>query len=89
MRTAHDRGLRVIADLVVTSDQHPWFAQARQSKDSPLRDWYVWSDAPEPDDPSQVVFPDKESSFWEYDEESGQYRAVPHRERQPQAGHPA
>ncbi|MGP3916823.1 alpha-amylase family glycosyl hydrolase [Nonomuraea sp. 10N515B] len=38
MRTAHDRGLRVIADLVVnhTSDQHPWFAQARRSKDSPL-----------------------------------------------------
>ncbi|HEX4815399.1 MAG TPA: alpha-amylase family protein [Nonomuraea sp.] len=75
MRTAHDRGLRVIADLVVnhTSDQHPWFVEARSSKDSPLRDWYVWSDTPEPDDPSQVVFPDKENSFWEYDERSGQY----------------
>ncbi|WP_188194280.1 alpha-amylase family protein [Nonomuraea sp. SYSU D8015] len=75
MRTAHDRGLRVIADLVVnhTSDQHPWFKEARKSKDSPMRDWYVWSDTPEPDDPSQVVFPDKESSFWEYDEGSGQY----------------
>ncbi|RVX45273.1 maltose alpha-D-glucosyltransferase/alpha-amylase [Nonomuraea polychroma] len=75
MRTAHDRGLRVIADLVVnhTSDQHPWFMKARESKDSPMRDWYVWSDTPEPDDPSQVVFPDKESSFWEYDEGSGQY----------------
>ncbi|TMR09549.1 trehalose synthase [Nonomuraea turkmeniaca] len=75
MRTAHDRGLRVIADLVVnhTSDQHPWFTEARRSKDSPMRDWYVWSDTPEPDDPSQVVFPDKETSFWEYDEGSGQY----------------
>ncbi|TMR90293.1 alpha-amylase family protein [Nonomuraea basaltis] len=75
VRTAHDRGLRVIADLVVnhTSDQHPWFAQARSSKDSPMRDWYVWSDTPEPDDPSQVVFPDKENSFWEYDEGTGQY----------------
>nr|WP_055507768.1 alpha-amylase family protein [Nonomuraea pusilla] len=75
MRTAHDRGLRVIADLVVnhTSDQHPWFKEARRSKDSPLRDWYVWSDTPEPDDPKQVVFPDKESSIWEYDEGSGQY----------------
>ncbi|GAA1691057.1 alpha-amylase family protein [Nonomuraea maheshkhaliensis] len=75
MRTAHDRGLRVIADLVVnhTSDRHPWFKEARSSKDSPLRDWYVWSDTPEPDNPDQVVFPDKEDSVWEYDEGSGQY----------------
>jgi maltose alpha-D-glucosyltransferase/alpha-amylase len=75
MRTAHDRGLRVIADLVVnhTSDRHPWFKEARSSKDSPLRDWYVWSDTPEPDNPDQVVFPDKENSVWEYDEGSGQY----------------
>ncbi|KAB8191461.1 trehalose synthase [Nonomuraea phyllanthi] len=75
MRTAHDRGMRVIADLVVnhTSDQHPWFVEARSSRDSPLRDWYVWSDTPEPDDPSQIVFPDKEDSVWEYDEGSGQY----------------
>ncbi|SDL18554.1 maltose alpha-D-glucosyltransferase/ alpha-amylase [Nonomuraea maritima] len=75
MRTAHDRGLRVIADLVVnhTSDRHPWFEQARSSRESPLRDWYVWSDEPEPDSPDQIVFPDKEHSVWEYDEKSGQY----------------
>ncbi|WP_084964452.1 alpha-amylase family protein [Thermoactinospora rubra] len=75
MRTAKDRGLRVIADLVVnhTSDRHPWFQQARSSRDNPYRDWYVWSDTPEPDDPSQVVFPDKENSFWEFDERTGQY----------------
>ncbi|MEQ4717473.1 alpha-amylase family protein [Nonomuraea sp. B19D2] len=75
MRTAHDRGLRVIADLVVnhTSDQHPWFVEARSSRESPMRDWYVWSDAPEPDDPAQIVFPDKENSVWQYDEGSEQY----------------
>ncbi|MEV0231071.1 alpha-amylase family protein [Nonomuraea sp. NPDC050786] len=75
MRTANDRGLRVIADLVVnhTSDQHPWFVESRSSRDSPMRDWYVWSDTPEPDDPSQIVFPDKEKSVWEYDKKSGQY----------------
>ncbi|MFI7232437.1 alpha-amylase family protein [Nonomuraea angiospora] len=75
MRTANDRGLRVIADLVVnhTSDQHPWFVEARSSRDSPMRDWYVWSDTPEPDDPSQIVFPDKENSVWQYDEGSEQY----------------
>ena len=74
VRTAHDRGLRVIADLVVnhTSDQHPWFVEARKGKDSPKRDWYVWSDKPEPE-PKEVVFPDKEDSVWELDKSSGQY----------------
>ncbi|GII78484.1 trehalose synthase [Sphaerisporangium rufum] len=75
MRTARDRGIRVIADLVVnhTSDEHPWFKEARSSRDSRYRDWYIWSDTPEPDDPKGVVFPDKEDSLWEYDEGSGQY----------------
>ncbi|MFI6482443.1 alpha-amylase family protein [Nonomuraea sp. NPDC050663] len=75
MRTAKDRGLRVIADLVVnhTSTEHPWFKQARSSRDNPFRGWYVWSDTPEPDDPKQVVFPDKEDSFWEYDKKTKQY----------------
>ena len=46
VRTARDRGMRVIADLVVnhTSDQHPWFVEARSSRDSPKRDWYIWAD---------------------------------------------
>lgn len=75
MRTAKDRGLRVIADLVVnhTSDQHPWFQEARSSKESNFRDWYVWSDTPEPDDPKSIVFPDKENSIWELDEKTQQY----------------
>ncbi|MFE3451222.1 alpha-amylase family protein [Nonomuraea sp. NPDC059194] len=75
MRTAKDRGMRVIADLVVnhTSDQHPWFKESRSSKESPYRDWYVWSDTPEPDDPSAIVFPDKEDSLWQLDKRTGQY----------------
>ena len=75
VRTAHDRGLRVIADLVVnhTSDQHPWFKESRRSTDSPKRDWYVWrADAP-PDTSAQVVFPDQEDSIWELDERTGEY----------------
>ncbi|HZN12522.1 MAG TPA: alpha-amylase family glycosyl hydrolase, partial [Blastocatellia bacterium] len=46
LAAAHERGLRVIADLVLnhTSDQHAWFQEARRSPDSPKRDWYVWSE---------------------------------------------
>ena len=46
VRTARDRGIRVIADFVMnhTSDQHPWFRSARASRDSPYRDFYVWHD---------------------------------------------
>src|SRR3954471_15014675 len=48
VRTAHDRGLRVIIDLVLnhTSDQHPWFLQARADPDGPRHGWYVWRDEP-------------------------------------------
>jgi trehalose synthase len=75
LRTARDRGMRVIADLVVnhTSAQHPWFQDARSSRDSRFRDWYVWQDEPPPDGPQGVVFPDQETSLWEYDEQAGQY----------------
>jgi trehalose synthase len=75
LRLARDRGLRVIADLVVnhTSDRHPWFQSARSNRDSPYRDWYVWRDEPPPDGPKGVVFPDQEKSLWEYDEAAGQY----------------
>ena len=66
IRTASDRGIRVIADLVVnhTSDQHPWFKAARRSKDNPYRDYYVWRSDPPPDTSDKVVFPDKEDSIW-------------------------
>jgi maltose alpha-D-glucosyltransferase/alpha-amylase len=75
MRTARDRGIKVIADLVVnhTSDRHPWFQSARQGRDAPYRDWYVWADEPPADGPQGITFPDKEKSLWEYDERSGQY----------------
>ena len=75
IRTCRDRGIRVIADLVVnhTSDSHPWFRAARSSKSSPYRDYYVWrSDAP-PDTSKEVVFPDQESSIWELDSKTGEY----------------
>ena len=47
---AHQRGIRVILDYVPnhTSDQHPWFQEARSSRENPRRDWYLWRD-PQPD----------------------------------------
>jgi alpha-glucosidase len=46
LAAAHARGLRVIIDWVPahTSSEHPWFREARRSRDSPKRDWYVWRD---------------------------------------------
>ncbi|MDX6262802.1 MAG: hypothetical protein QOH84_4490 [Kribbellaceae bacterium] len=72
---AQDRGIRVIADLVVnhTSDQHPWFQSARASRTSPYRDWYVWRDEPPANEHQGIVFPDQEDSLWQYDEQAGQY----------------
>ncbi|WP_137844964.1 alpha-amylase family protein [Microbacterium sp. 2FI] len=74
IRTANDRGMRVIVDLVVnhTSDRHPWFVSARRSRTSPFRDFYVWRDEP-PKTRQPTVFPGEESSVWEYDERTEQY----------------
>ncbi|MEW6581101.1 MAG: maltose alpha-D-glucosyltransferase [Chloroflexota bacterium] len=71
----HARGMRVIIDIVInhTSDQHPWFLQARASKDSPLHDWYVWSDTPEKYREARIIFKDTESSNWAFDTLTGQY----------------
>ena len=74
IRIARDRGIRVIIDLVVnhTSDEHPWFRSARSSRTSEFRDYYVWRDEPPKDSPPPV-FPDKETSDWQWDEKAGQY----------------
>ena len=75
IRTAHDRGLRVIIDLVInhTSDKHPWFKDARRSTSSRYRDFYVWRGTAPPDTSADVVFPDQEDSIWEYDERTEQW----------------
>lgn len=74
IRTAEDRGIRVIVDLVMnhTSDKHPWFVSARPSRKSPYRDFYVWRDEI-PDDPRETQFPGEEDGVWEWDEKTEQY----------------
>ncbi len=75
IRTAHDRGMRVIADLVVnhTSDRHPWFRAARSSRDNAYRDYYVWRSDPPPDTSDLVVFPGEQEGIWTLDERTGEY----------------
>jgi len=72
---AHSRGIRVITDLVVnhTSDQHPWFQEARSSRQSPKRDWYVWSDTTSRYQDARVIFIDTEASNWSLDPQTGAY----------------
>ena len=71
----HERGIRIILDFVPnhTSDQHPWFQDARRSRESPRRDWYIWRDpAPDGGPPNNWVS-QAGGSAWAFDEPSGQY----------------
>jgi maltose alpha-D-glucosyltransferase / alpha-amylase len=72
---AHQRGMRVIADLVMnhTSIDHPWFQEARSSPDSPKRNWYVWSDTKDRYKDARIIFIDAETSNWSWDEQAGAY----------------
>ena len=76
MREAHERGIRVITELVVnhTSDQHPWFQAARRAPaGSPKRDFYVWSDTAQRYDGVRIIFTDTEKSNWTWDHEAKAY----------------
>ena len=72
---AHARGIRVIADLVInhTSDQHPWFQEARHSPNSSKRDWYVWSDSNQKYAGARIIFTDTERSNWTWDPVAGAF----------------
>jgi len=66
---AKQRGIRVIIDLVVnhTSNQHPWFKEARQDPKSKYRDWYIWSKKKPRNSDKGMVFPGVQKSTWSYD----------------------
>jgi maltose alpha-D-glucosyltransferase/alpha-amylase len=70
LRAAHQRGIRVITELVLnhTSDRHEWFQRARRSKAGTVwRDYYVWSDNPEKYKDARIIFKDFETSNWTWD----------------------
>jgi maltose alpha-D-glucosyltransferase/alpha-amylase len=75
VEASHQRGIRVIADLVMnhTSSDHPWFQESRSSPDSPKRDWYVWSDTDQRYLDARIIFVDTEPSNWTWDPIAGAY----------------
>ena len=70
LKEAHEKGMRIILDLVVnhTSDKHPWFEEAKKGKENPYHDYYIWKD---------TIPNNWGSSFggstWEYVDETAQY----------------
>jgi alpha-glucosidase len=74
LEEVHNRGMKLIIDLVInhTSDEHPWFIESRSSKDHPKRDWYIWRDGKDGNEPNnwESIF---SGSAWKYDENTQQY----------------
>jgi maltose alpha-D-glucosyltransferase / alpha-amylase len=75
IEAAHQRTIRIVMDLVLnhTSDQHPWFQASRADRNSPYRDYYVWSDTDQKYKEARIIFIDTEPSNWTWDEMAGQY----------------
>ncbi|MGC5167878.1 maltose alpha-D-glucosyltransferase [Luteimicrobium sp. DT211] len=72
---AHERGIRVVIDLVMnhTSDAHPWFQASRNDPDGPYGDFYVWSDDNTRYPDARIIFTDTETSNWTFDPVRRQY----------------
>jgi alpha-glucosidase len=80
----HARGMKLILDLVInhTSDEHPWFVEARSSKDNAKRDYYIWRDPKDGKEPNnwESIF---SGSIWEFDPATEQYFMHVFSKRQP------
>ncbi|SHG47326.1 glycoside hydrolase family 13 protein [Ornithinibacillus halophilus] len=74
LKEVHNRGMKLIMDLVInhTSDEHPWFIEARSSKDNPYRDYYVWHPGKDGKEPNnwESIFG---GSAWQFDEQTKEY----------------
>lgn len=74
IREAGKHNIRIIMDLVLnhSSDEHPWFREARKSRENPYHDYYVWRDGEEGTLPNDMraAFG---GSAWEWVPEVQQY----------------
>ncbi len=82
---AHQRGIKVILDLVInhTSDRHPWFEESRSSKDNPKSDWYHWRDPSDENDVPNNWLSFYSGTAWTYCETRQQYFYHTFDQRQP------
>ena len=85
MQKAEQRGIKIVMDLVVnhTSDEHPWFVEAKNNKDSEYRDFYIWRDAGENGEAPSDLGSIFGGTAWEWDEENQQYYFHLFSKRQP------
>ena len=92
IKAAHDRGLKVIFDLILghTSDQHPWFLESAQSRDNPKADWYVWADGDADGGAPNNWLSSFGGRAWRWEPHRAQYVYRPFLESQPalNLGHP-
>ena len=81
---AHEKGLRIVMDLVVnhTSDEHPWFIESRKSAESPYRDYYIWREGKDGNPPNNWGASFR-GSAWERCEETGMYYLHTFSQKQP------
>lgn len=72
---AHKRGIKLIFDIAMNhcSEEHEWFKEARQSKDSKYRDYFIWADDDKGYSDARIIFKGLCASNWELDSVSGQY----------------
>lgn len=71
----HDRGIKLILDLVVnhTSDEHPWFIEAHKSRNSPYYEYYHWWPAERGEPPIRPSYFDEEGNAWKYNKPTDSY----------------
>ncbi|KUP24046.1 alpha-glucosidase [Paenibacillus sp. DMB5] len=81
----HKRNIRLIMDLVLnhTSDEHPWFVEAKSSRDSRYRDFYIWRPAGDDGGPPNNWTSYLGKPAWTYDEDSGEYYLHLYNAKQP------
>src|SRR6478672_7552123 len=72
---AHRKAIRVLLDFVPnhTSEQHPWFVDARSSRTARHRDWYVWADPKADGSPPNNWVSGFGGPAWTLDATTGQY----------------
>jgi len=85
LKGLHDRGIKLMMDLVVnhTSDEHYWFKESKKSRDNPYRNYYHWWDAEKGKPPYRWSIFDKESNAWKYDATTNSYYFHIFSEKQP------